>query len=297
MQLTLNKFLLNEIQQLYRSTKCQYKLGSRFGKWLNQHYGDLLTVKNHQQSICMDISQKRRLYDELCQDFDVALLNCEIEQLDRLQMSAIHFDEKLSVINPNDNYVLVKWLTSDRNAVTKNEGSKITFQKDLAVDFSRRQSLRVPIDELDLNSLTQVLVVENQAVFDNIHLALLPAEIKNCLCIYRGNDQLSTGCYRLLKILSKHTQVIGFCDYDPAGIEILLTLPNISHGVFPIKDEQLFQKNNQQDFLRQSNILAFLDNNNNPALYPHIENIKANKLSLKQEHMLALATTLELVVL
>ncbi|MEW6998696.1 hypothetical protein AADZ86_13495 [Colwelliaceae bacterium BS250] len=290
MQITLNKFLLKNIKALFHSTKREFKLESQFGSWLVDHYQDILTINKANNTIGMDIVAKRRLYVELCKDFDEVLLNCEPEDLDRLQMSNLYSNEKLAGINPNDYFVLLKTINTPLTCI------------DSHLNLVNGFAVRAPIEQIDNHLIKQLVVVENQIVFDNIHKAKLPIELQQAVFIYRGHDHLATGCYQLLRQLSTlnakgEVSIIAFCDFDPAGLQIALTLPNCNKLIVPNLNEELLAKNSVNDFLQQHSNMEFLNNTQNNAIAEIFDNIKNNKLSIKQEHMLAQDNELKLLSL
>ena len=288
MQIQLTKIIHNSIKKLFRSTAREFKLNSQFGAWLAEHYPDILTVNNVTNTIGMDIIAKRRLYTELCKDFDEALLNCEPNDLDRLQMSNLHSNEKLAGINPNDHFVLLKTINTPLTCI------------DSDLNLINGFAVRAPIALINKLLIKQLVVVENQIVFDNIHKAKLPIELQQAVFIYRGHDHLATGCYQLLRQLSTlnakgEVSIIAFCDFDPAGLQIALTLPNCDKLIVPNLNEELLAKNSVNDFLQQNSNMEFLNNTQNNAIAEIFDNIKNNKLSIKQEHMLAQYNELKLL--
>lgn len=290
MQIQLTKIIHKSIKKLFRSTAREFKQNSQFGAWLVEHYPDILTVNHADNTIGMDIIAKRRLYAELCKDFDEALLNCEPERLDRLQMSNLHSNEKFAGINPNDYFVLLKTIKTPLTCVA----NELKLINGIAV--------RAPIEQLNKHLIKQLVVVENQIVFDNIHLAKLPKELEQAVFIYRGNDHLATGCYQLLRQLSTlctqdEVSIIAFCDFDPAGLEIALTLPNCDKLIVPKLDESLLAKNSVDDFLQQHGNMQFISREQSHAIASIVDVVKQNKISIKQEHMLAQGNELRLVAL
>lgn len=80
---------------------------------------------------------------------------------------------------------------------------------------------------------TLILVVENLQAFDYIQQVNIPEPIAAATVVYRGHNISSKAVIDFLKATTAATQVIAFCDFDPKGIEIALTLPNVSHILLP----------------------------------------------------------------
>jgi DNA topoisomerase VI subunit A len=96
----------------------------------------------------------------------------------------------------------------------------------------------------EFNSVEKIIVVENLQAFDYIKMAKLPIELKkSAWIIYRGHNESNRAVSDLLNKLPKTCEIIGFTDYDPAGIEILLTsIPKITSCLLPELSEDLFKQ-------------------------------------------------------
>ncbi|MCY4046405.1 MAG: hypothetical protein OXE99_15185 [Cellvibrionales bacterium] len=81
----------------------------------------------------------------------------------------------------------------------------------------------IGIDEndLQLQDISQVILIENGDTFTRWHELALPDVNQNALFVYRGHGTNQTRVKNLLNLLSKTTEKIGFLDPDPEGIKLL----------------------------------------------------------------------------
>ncbi len=196
----------------------------------------------------------------------------------RRQVAASAIDEKIARERPNDRHVLVKGqLPAPLPSLT------------LAL------SLRVPLTALSLDAISQVVLVENLDSFDDWHAFITPAELADSLVLYRGHGGLARGTRQLLTILPEHIPVTVFTDWDPAGLRIAHTLPRADTLLLPDLDEQLLAKGSREHFARQHQAAQYLDNAALGGWGSVWEAMKRERVSIKQQHMLALGARLRRV--
>ncbi len=276
----LKQNIIKQLKSFFNSSNYNIKANSALGKWLTAHYQDLASFNSTTNTLHFSVQQKKHFRDEFCRDFNERLLSEPLNNLDRLQVSQLSNNEKLAGQNPNDFYVLIKQLQQPIPCLSG------------PVTLPAGTSLRVPIKLLNFDEITQIIIVENQIVFDQIEKANLPARLSTCLVIYRGHDALATGCRNLLTALAKHIDVIAFTDYDPKGLEITATLPGVSAHLVPELTAELRAKSYLADFIKQHDSLSYLEKNGSATIQTHRDIIESGKLSIKQEHMLEQATPL-----
>ncbi|MDG2391984.1 MAG: hypothetical protein P8M49_00630, partial [Thalassotalea sp.] len=209
------------------------------------------------------------------------LFSTDLSQSSYLDVAKISNQEKLAGVKPSDNYVLFKLLADQ---AISSKPHKV---------LPSNIGMRILIDDIDLLSVKNVVVIENLTAFDHIHLANLPQQLMSALFVYRGHEEHnSKGCIRLLQKLPKTCQIIAFTDFDPAGLKIALTLPNVNACLLPEINQELNSTSHQEDFDKQHASMVFLQNQSSPNLQKFIRAIEVNRLSIKQEHMLVTKTPL-----
>lgn len=196
----------------------------------------------------------------------------------RLEVAAQAIDEKIARQRPDDLHVLVK-------------GRLPAPLPGLSPELS----LRAPIANLPLAAIAQVLVVENLDSFDHWPRYSAPPELNDALVLYRGHGGLARGARRLLASLPDSVPVTLFTDYDPAGLAIATGVPRAEALLVPLLDDALLAKGSREHFQRQYRNARHLDSQNLGSWQGIWERMKAHGLSIKQQHMLALAAPLQLV--
>lgn len=197
----------------------------------------------------------------------------------RLQVAAQGFiDEKTARQRPDDGFVLLKGrLPAPLPALPPG------------------LSLRVPLESLDLSACAQVLVIENLDSFDDWERYRAPARLTDSLVLYRGHGGLARSARRLLAALPERCEVTVFADYDPAGLSIAASLPRADTLLAPELDERLLEKGSREHFARQSRQSAHLEGIELGGWQGVWEEMKAHRVSIKQQHMLALGAVLRQV--
>jgi hypothetical protein len=204
-----------------------------------------------------------------------------------------------------------------------------------AADFSILPALRLTVEQaLALCvtlSITQLVVVENLDSFDNIEQMNFDASFKAALAhtvfVYRGSGVHSpVGCKRLLQAVSEalaldqalaqSMAIIACTDLDPAGLQIAHLLKGCSALIAPTQlvtqsidplskssidalGTSLLEKhiNDVDDFEKQFRQQAYLDKAELGAWQALAQWVKANRVSIKQQHFLAHHIPLSLISL
>lgn len=276
----LTKGLVSELQKFFNSVVKEVKLKTKLGTFLSD-YQDLGALNPQGTILSFDVVQKKQLKNIIENTYSKQLFSTDLSQSSYLDVAKISNQEKLAGVKPSDNYVLFK-LLADQAISSKQH-------KVLPSNIG----MRILIDDIDLLSVKNVVVIENLTAFDHIHLANLPQQLMSALFVYRGHQKSnSKGCIRLLQKLPKTCQIIAFTDFDPAGLKIALTLPNVNACLLPEINQELNSTSHQEDFDKQHASMVFLQNQSSPNLQKFIRAIEVNRMSIKQEHMLVTKTPL-----
>ena len=205
--------------------------------------------------------------------------------LERLAVVEYVNNDKLADIKPNDHYVLV----------TSQTGLELAEQAFL---LPAGISLRVPLRAIPLDSLTNLIIVENQDVFDNWHSVSLDSAYQNSLVVYRGHEKgLSRGLISLLSLVSANTQVLLCADLDPKGLEMAYTTSRVDGILAPqLTDMQqrLIEYSQHEVYLRQRDSVTFLTKQQPAGWRPLQDFIVSRHLAIMQQVYVALG--LKLVV-
>jgi hypothetical protein len=221
----------------------------------------------------------RILRHEAERESGAANLLAGVPDADRLQAARDGLrDEKLAPQRPDDGFVLVK-------------GALPAPLPTLPA----QTSLRVPLAHLAGAAIERLVVIENLDSFDCWEQYSIPAELGDALVLYRGHGGLARGARRLLGALATRTQVTMFGDYDPAGLAIAASLPNVDAVLVPLPGDSLLRSGNRQHFLLQHRATRFLDNSELGGWQSLWSEMRGHGLSIKQQHMLALKSELRLV--
>lgn len=154
-----------------------------------------------------------------------------------------------------------------------------------------------------------MLIVENIEVFAEIqqvtkYLDIIPRPV---LAIYRGDPQSKKGInfVRNMKQLEPNHRVGVFADFDPAGIEIglsmkpnFLLLPDLSflNSIESLKNK-LFQSNLfQQQYHQYLRLNTYLASNHSD-LNPYLAWLKKHKAGITQEHLIVNNIPLKIIFL
>lgn len=239
----LNTRNLQIIQRVTNEARTEVKFTSLWS-WFHMEYGIGQKNVNQLKLTVKDHDNLRAIVKNLT---GIDLLN-PLPSGSRLEVAKSISNEKLFSENPNRHYVL---LNSPNGLLTLNG-----FEIPLLLGSSYRCDWRTLQSEF--NSVEKIIVVENLQAFDHIQMAQLPIELKSAWIIYRGHNESNRAVIDLLNKLPKTCEIIGFTDYDPAGISILLTsiskikitsclLPELSEDLFKqgIGTEPIFQKQQQ----------------------------------------------------
>lgn len=244
------------------------------------------------------------LRDMVRRDLGLDLLALDFN-VERSQLAKHSHKEKFANIRPEANYLLVKL--------------PLSAPESFAQLGLQMPALRVPVEQALMLchglSLTQILIVENLDSFDDIHRmnfdSAFNISLPSTLIVYRGSGAHSpAACKRLLQLVSEDERltqtltVTAFTDLDPAGLQIAHLLKGCTGLLMPAclaTDPtglaSMAQMNDIDDFNKQFKQQAYLDNTNLGAWRALSDWIKANKVSIKQQHLLAHQVPLRLVML
>ncbi len=145
-----------------------------------------------------------------------------------------------------------------------------------------------------------VVVVENGAVMRHWHELNLPDQVKSAVLIYRGHGDDAHHVVDLLKGGGAACRV-GFFDFDPAGLQMGLTLP-IDALLVPAEWPALTADcawvrdyNKSEAFWQQGASLQYLKQHASPSLAMLVAHMEQHQLALTQEHIVSHRLPLQLV--
>lgn len=210
----------------------------------------------------------------------------EVLEQGRIETSAIFKKEKNAVD-----------VTSDRLLVSS-ATERLVLN---GVTMPARREFGVSVNEVLEAKVSQILVVENSEVFYRIHeyphvISLLK---KDCIIVYRGGPGHSIKAMK--KLISMYSgELIGFFDYDPAGIVALghkeiktLILPEI--GTLKERGLELDQELFQKQIYQYETALQDVINNRNELYSEYCLYLHKNRVGITQERLLALGIDLVMV--
>ncbi|SIQ99669.1 DUF7281 domain-containing protein [Marinobacterium stanieri] len=147
-----------------------------------------------------------------------------------------------------------------------------------------------------------VVIVENGAAMRNWQEINLPDHIKSAILIYRGHGGDAQHVLNLLKGGGAACRV-GFFDFDPAGLQMGLTLP-IDGLLIPADWPALTADanwvrdyNKPESFWHQGVALQYLKQHAPASLTTLIQHIELNQLAITQEHIIKHRIPLQLISL
>jgi hypothetical protein len=147
-----------------------------------------------------------------------------------------------------------------------------------------------------------VVIVENGAVMRHWHEINLPDPIKSAILVYRGHGEDARHVLNLMKDGGAGSRV-GFFDFDPAGLQMGLTLP-VDALLIPVEWQTLTADaswvvdfNKHEAFWHQGEALRYLKSHAPASLATLIRHMEQHQLALTQEHIVKHRIPLKLVKL
>ncbi|MBA1279486.1 DUF7281 domain-containing protein [Stutzerimonas stutzeri] len=187
-------------------------------------------------------------------------------------------DDKRGAERPGDNFVLVK-------------GNLPAPLPQLPAELS----LRVPLDRLALAQVRNLVLVENLDSFDQWQEYRIPETLNDALVLYRGHGGLARGARKLIAQLPESVCLHVFPDFDPAGLVIAVSMS--ARGLLiPALGDKLMEKSHRDHFERQYRQSKHLDELELGCWRPVWQAMREQRLSIKQQHMLAFDAALQLVM-
>lgn len=262
---TLRKYLLSDIRVK--------QLNRRLISFLEQNFAGDVSINGVRVSASEQ--QKLILKSKIVADFGMHFLQPIGIEDDRIATAKVHNNEKDARVAPEQNYL---------NLVIQ---SGVLSAAGLTTSLPKGMSLRANIERLDLQMTESIIVVENLQAFDYWHLTALPSDLSRALAVYRGHDKTAKAVLKLLKKCAGRTNVIAFMDFDPKGLNMALTLPEVTHLLLPDLTKLDPSMSQVNVFIKQSNYLNQLKNNPNWSRYLFVQTLVQRKLAIAQETMLA----------
>ncbi|MGI2171336.1 DUF7281 domain-containing protein [Shewanella sp. MF05960] len=265
-----------------------------------------LTHKDY--ALLREMAQNNSGLDILALDFDVP----------RQQMSQLSANEKYANISPDADYVLIKLAPNIVQSLFSTSAVDSVVEVLTVLGSSLRLKVDAAVALCQQLKITQLIVVENLDSFDNLFAYSFTPELQpiidNCMVLYRGSHDYSpAGRKHFLHLIAAlKLDVIAFTDLDPAGLMIANTLEHCHSMIVPqwvleAPDKLLAisQINSVSDFDKQHKQSAYLNNILSqgtvasvvftPQWVSLIQWLSRNRVSIKQQHMLAKSLSLSLL--
>ncbi|MCW8107801.1 hypothetical protein OPS25_04720 [Alteromonas ponticola] len=225
--------------------KLEFTPSLELSAYLRDAYGDLLTWKGKKLRFTPQTKEK---FKQIVRLHEPDLLMLPLAGQSRIDFSTVSKFEKKAPITPESEAILI----------THHQGYFACIGE--GVRLPPGNAIRTSYSSLQISKLKTVVVVENLDIFDQWHSANWSQRCEHTIAVYRGHEKsVSKGVKALLTGLPNHVQVIAFCDYDPEGAKIALTLPRLSALLLPTLDEHIVLKFNRIDLWRkQQNAVNFL---------------------------------------
>ena len=210
---------------------------------------------------------------------------------DRMEAS-LHGDEKLTNVAVTSGFVMLMGLNMP---ITVDRG-----------EIPKGYALTLPVDEACEIEIGTVVFVENLEVFLKLHtfpifLNLFKDETNSVVALYRGGKPPMSAKGSKAFLRNFKGVVIGFCDFDPAGINQIgvsschsLILPSITSCI-----DGLRKLSKSDAFLAQVSNKKGLQSiaTSSPGLEPYIDLMLSNALAVMSEHLLSHELALSIVSL
>jgi len=273
MKIFSNSELRNLSREFRNSQGRDLKLNanSKYVKKLSEAYnlqpqgGSLTISKEEKAALKSRIEQEHGINNLLDTD--------AIVDLNRIEEAKRSQNEKSGASAPNKNVILVKGMLPLKSGI---------------YNVPNNLSVRVHLDEIELSEIEQVLFVENLAAFDSAFKDI-DFDIENVLVVYRGHGIDARAVLELLKLAPKYQfAVTAWTDYDPSGINIAFSIPNLSAFLVPLLENVPLGKVNQPNlYLDQYRSLNKVEALAKQYELASIKDLLARKLAITQEHQIA----------
>ena len=247
---------INRLSRFFRDHNAlSLKVGKKLEQWLLEHFDNNRDFYFDHKIFTFDSSQKNRFQTELTKLMPrINWLEGLSEQQNRISITEHLNRDKLASIGPEQSYVLIK-------AQAGND-STLPLDHNLPIGAS----LRLPINELNLANISNIVIVENLDCFDHWHLAQAPEQLAsvNTIAVYRGHEKsLTQGVKQLINLARQQTRKITlamFPDFDPKGLENCCTAGVDAILLPDIKQyrEKLIQGSDSANFNKQTQAQVFL---------------------------------------
>lgn len=240
----------------------------------------MLEYDLYHQGKSFDFSQesKAQLRAKLDEDFPLLNFRQGLESgLDRVAATRYIANDKLADVRPNDFYVL---LTTQASSIEL---------LDSQLQLVDEVSLRLPVNRLNILALSTLGIVENQDVFEQWHKVILPAELRNAIAVYRGNDKgLTSGIKNLLEVLPVSCECLMFSDLDPKGLEMCYTTEGVTGLLAPCITDiktHLMKQSQPALYIKQHASVEFLKRRKIQKWQPLQSFVLDNHLAIVQQSM------------
>ena len=277
----LSRNQLQAIQKLFRSHQYERQLNPTW-KSIYDIYGLGKTTRNRIQFSPSDV---RRLKQLIERDTGLNLITDDLTG-NRVEMAAKTANEKLS---GQAVFSDLMWLMAPTPGLVNISGIDI---------FTPAGTFLAVSSDIALTADVPLVVIENGMVFRHIDLQTLPQPLCSAVFVYRGHGQHARHILDLIQREKNHRQVIGFFDFDPAGLCLSLDT-GVSHILIPrlwrVSKEQHEMRpyNKTHEFVIQQSQLKTRMKGNTGSFKKIADAVLNQGWSLTQEHIIAHSLELE----
>jgi hypothetical protein len=265
----LSKQELQILLKAYKSTEEKHAATKAAMQFSNCGFG---TIRSNKWIITgQDRIRIREFLIIGCNIRDPDTFDVDFSEKSRIE-SALHVDnEKFAGKKPREGRILIR---GKRNAVQLN-GKTYELIGNAALDVDLCEIKSIDHDCLMFVENFEAFICAEKTIINNFRFA-------NPLYVYRGDNLSSPKAAK--KLAEKASlPVVVFADFDPQGLNIAASTPNIFGAIFPV-DHKHLQRNDL--FIKQRNLLGSTEKYPKPWRKLIAEMID-NKRGMGQEHMIA----------
>lgn len=274
----LKKKHIQAIQRVLQQGKTSVKISTLWEHICNtQGVGEV--VANQYLFSSKDLSLLGKVLDGLSTE---SVMHAKLSG-ERVGMAGKFVDEKFADENVFEGYFHA--YRADQKPLTLKSG---------VVQSPEGVSLFVHIDEIDIDKCPVIVVVENGKAFLQWHRFNLKAKLEGALIVYRGHGKDQSTVFELVRRLQAVSkEVIGFFDYDPAGIQMAMNL-GVNNVIVPIYWDKHSSElpvgaefNNEVKYLSQVDLARKYLNGQPPGSAKVLRSVVDGKWGYQQEHLIA----------
>lgn len=225
--------------------------------------------------LTLSISRKLEIKNELesIYQLDNLLNTAQFEMASRIDKATSTRSEKQNSLPPEHNKILCKGNVSIPKSFLTPTGI----------------SVRVDADLVNLDKLERLIVVENLQAFDQLEMANIQLDIDTSLVVYRGHGMSIKAVSNLLRRCSRSI-VEYWADFDPEGIKIALSAPNVSRVWLPsmayLQRNDIARVSQESLYLKQHRMIDYVIQQQCRISTEHFKQMVKLNLAITQEHQI-----------